>query len=157
MDAEKLIGLGKELGLAGKALQQWIEKERERESERYTLEREAAKEDHDRELERQAGERQLLELRLRVQESQQASQAVTAEPSERSASSQGFRSPHKLIPAFNESRDELDAYIQRFERVATDQGWPRDRWGLSLSLCLTGRLSLLSDACQLKMRLTLQS
>lgn len=63
-----LKGLGKELGLTGKALQQWIEKERERESERYTtLQREAAKEDHDRDLERQAGERHLLELRLRVQ------------------------------------------------------------------------------------------
>ncbi|KAH7960776.1 hypothetical protein HPB49_023331 [Dermacentor silvarum] len=79
MDAEKLIGLGKELGLSGKALQQWIEKEREKESERYTLQREAAKEDHDRELERQARQRQLLELRLRVQESQQLRQAVTGE------------------------------------------------------------------------------
>lgn len=29
-------------------------------------------------------------------------------------------------------------FIQRFERVATTQGWPIDKWGLSLSLCLTG-------------------
>lgn len=70
---------------------------------------------------------------------QQPSQAVTIEPSKRSTSSRGFRSPHKVIPAFSESRDELDVYIQSFERVATDQGWPRDRWGLSPSSCLTGK------------------
>lgn len=138
MDAEKLIGLGKELGLTGKALQQWMDEERSRERERCSQEREAAKEDHARELEWQAGERQLLELWLRMQELQQPSQAVTADSSDREASNQGFRSPHKLITAFNEARDELDAYIQRFERVARDQGWPSDKWALSLSLCLTG-------------------
>ncbi|KAH6940257.1 hypothetical protein HPB50_026453 [Hyalomma asiaticum] len=90
MDAKKLIGLGKELGLSGKALLQWVEKERERESEEYALRREAAKEDHERELERQAGERQLLELRLRMQELQQTSQVVPAEPSDRDASRQGL-------------------------------------------------------------------
>ncbi|KAH6948405.1 hypothetical protein HPB50_024148 [Hyalomma asiaticum] len=73
-----------------------------------------------------------------MQELQQTSQAVPAKPSDRDASRQGFQSPHKLIPAFSEARDELGAYIERFERVATDQGWPRDRWGLSLILCLTG-------------------
>ncbi|KAH6924536.1 hypothetical protein HPB50_019385 [Hyalomma asiaticum] len=129
---------GDSRGSEGKALLQGVEKERERESEEYALRREAAKEDHERKLERQAGERQLLELRLRMQELQQTSQALPAELSDRDASRQGFRSPHKLMPAFNEARDELDAYSEKFERVAADQGWPRDRWGLSLSLCLTG-------------------
>ncbi|KAH7986863.1 hypothetical protein HPB49_026263 [Dermacentor silvarum] len=45
---------------------------------------------------------------------------------------------HKLIPPFNEDRDDLDAYLQRFERVATSQEWPRSKWPLSLNLCLTG-------------------
>ncbi|KAH7945693.1 hypothetical protein HPB49_014314 [Dermacentor silvarum] len=102
-----------------------MDQERSREIERRLQEREAAKEDHARELERQAGECKLLELQLRVQELQQPSQAVTADSSDREASNQGFRSPHKLIPAFNEARDELDAYIHRFERVA--RVWPSEK------------------------------
>ncbi|XP_040077970.2 uncharacterized protein LOC120849798 [Ixodes scapularis] len=48
------------------------------------------------------------------------------------------RSPHKLIPPFNDKRDDLDAFLQRFERVASSQNWPPAKWALSLSLCLTG-------------------
>lgn len=102
MDAEMLIGLGKQLGLRGKALQQWLEKERERESERYALEREAAKEYYERELQRQAGERQLLELRLRMQELQRASQAVPAEITDKFS----CRSPRRAS-IFGEGRDPL--------------------------------------------------
>ncbi|XP_054925300.1 uncharacterized protein [Dermacentor andersoni] len=56
--------------------------------------------------------------------------------------------PHSLMPGFNESRDDLDAYLKRFESVATGQEWPRDKWATALSLCLSaealkvfGRLS----------------
>lgn len=49
-----------------------------------------------------------------------------------------YRSPHKLILAFNEKRGELDAEVQRFERVSSSQGLPQYKWALSLSLCLTG-------------------
>lgn len=46
-------------------------------------------------------------------------------------------SPHKLIPTFNDERDDLDTYLQWFERVAICQEWPREKWALSLSLCTT--------------------
>ncbi|XP_075526549.1 uncharacterized protein LOC142558281 [Dermacentor variabilis] len=46
--------------------------------------------------------------------------------------------PHSLMPGFNESRDDLDAYLKRFESVATGQEWPRDKWATALSLCLSG-------------------
>ncbi|KAH7938116.1 hypothetical protein HPB49_020243 [Dermacentor silvarum] len=127
MDAEKLISLGKELGLTAEALQQWMDEERSRERERRSQEPEAAKEDHARELERQAGERQLSELRLRAQELQQPSQAVTANSSVLETNNQDFRSPHMLIPAFNEARDELDAYIQRLSPNPCASAWQRFR------------------------------
>lgn len=43
-----------------------------------------------------------------------------------------------MIPPFNEARVELDAYLKRFERVASSQGWPVDEWASSLGLCLSG-------------------
>lgn len=47
-------------------------------------------------------------------------------------------SPHKFIPHFKEGRDDLDAYLMRFERTATGLGWPQEKWATTLSLCLTG-------------------
>src|SRR5678815_936445 len=40
---------------------------------------------------------------------------------------------------FVESRDEMDAYIQRFESYATSSNWDRSLWPLYLSALLTGR------------------
>ncbi|KAM7284642.1 uncharacterized protein ISCGN_001736 [Ixodes scapularis] len=151
MDTEKLMKVGQELGLSGAALKQWMDEERVRERDQRTAEREATKEaealararldadDHTRV--RLEAERAVLELQLRLQERRES--AVEGIPNESGAGTpagfvQGYRSPHKLIPVFNEKRDELDAYIQRFERVATCQEWPQDKWALSLSLCLTG-------------------
>lgn len=58
MDLEKLVTLGKEMGLSGKELQQWVEKERANERDRRAAEREAAREAHDRECARIAAERE---------------------------------------------------------------------------------------------------
>lgn len=46
--------------------------------------------------------------------------------------------PHNTIPLFNETCDDLDAYLKRFEWVATRQGWPKEKWATALSLCLNG-------------------
>lgn len=35
--------------------------------------------------------------------------------------------PEKLLPLFDERRDDLHAYLQRFERVASGQGWAQDK------------------------------
>lgn len=47
-------------------------------------------------------------------------------------------SHHNLMPPFKEERDDLDAYLKRFERTAPGLGWPAEKWVLSLTLCLTG-------------------
>lgn len=132
MDTEKLMKVGKELGLSGAALKQWMDEERVRERDQRTAEREATKEaealtrarlDAEREDAREAdghtrarleAERAVLEFQLRLQERQES--AVAEIPNESGAGPpagfvQGYRSPHKLIPTFNEKRDELDAYI----------------------------------------------
>ena len=46
--------------------------------------------------------------------------------------------PPKL-PAFVCGRDNLDVYINRFERYAVAQQWAPDTWAVNLSALLTGK------------------
>ena len=43
------------------------------------------------------------------------------------------------IPAFDESKDSIDSYIERFERFAVSSKWDKTIWRVSLSSLLTGR------------------
>ncbi|EEC03244.1 hypothetical protein IscW_ISCW001826, partial [Ixodes scapularis] len=43
-----------------------------------------------------------------------------------------------LMPSFDDQRDDLDAYLKRFEVLAMGQEWPRGKWATALSLCLVG-------------------
>lgn len=46
--------------------------------------------------------------------------------------------PQELLPLFDERRDNLHAYLRRFERVATGQGWPQEKWDTAVNMCLIG-------------------
>ncbi|KAH7970621.1 hypothetical protein HPB49_012461 [Dermacentor silvarum] len=81
-------------------------------------------------------EERMLQLRLRVAETGAAERTVVDSGLQRGASS--VVNPHSFIAVFNEDRDDLDAYLKRFERVATGQDWPREKWATALSLCLSG-------------------
>ena len=50
----------------------------------------------------------------------------------------GMRAKVPRLPSFNE-RDNMDAYLERFERFAKMQKWPEDEWAIYLSALLTGR------------------
>ena len=43
------------------------------------------------------------------------------------------------IPKFEEEKDDMDAYIERFERFAKSQKWQEETWAISLSSLLTGK------------------
>ncbi|XP_033736589.1 uncharacterized protein LOC117324870 [Pecten maximus] len=44
------------------------------------------------------------------------------------------------LPAFEEGKDNIDSYLQRFERYATTQGWDMEnQWASNLSVLLKGR------------------
>uniref|UniRef100_L7LYC0 CCHC-type domain-containing protein n=1 Tax=Rhipicephalus pulchellus TaxID=72859 RepID=L7LYC0_RHIPC len=156
MDNDNVVSIGKELGLKDAELRAWVEQERvrlrdERAEERSALkeelalkqqlieqERAAAREKAEQQQKLLEQEMKVLELKLRLQECAATAQATENSTSSNASASQNVCSPHKLIPPFNEARDDLDAYLQRFERVALCQEWPREKWALSLSLCMTG-------------------
>ena len=43
------------------------------------------------------------------------------------------------LPTFDDGRDNIDAYIERFERFATIQKWDTGMWAIILSTLLTGK------------------
>ena len=51
----------------------------------------------------------------------------------------GSKSLRPKLPKFEEQKNDMDAYIERFERFARSQGWREDTWAVSLSALLTGK------------------
>ncbi|XP_069139203.1 LOW QUALITY PROTEIN: uncharacterized protein [Argopecten irradians] len=49
----------------------------------------------------------------------------------------GARGPK--LPSFEEGKDNIDAYIERFVRYASAQRWPQEQWGANLGALLKGR------------------
>ena len=125
MEKEKFIALGRELGLEKAELREWVEKECALARDERAREREEAKESAERQRLLHEQELKILELKLKLQESAGRQSAEAGEPGGATSSTTRAPevcSPHKPIPPFDETRDDLDAYLQRFERVATRQG-----------------------------------
>ena len=43
------------------------------------------------------------------------------------------------LPSFVDEKDDMDAYLQRFERFATTVKWDKARWVTKLSALLSGQ------------------
>ncbi|KAH7953029.1 hypothetical protein HPB49_003698 [Dermacentor silvarum] len=126
------------MGLAGTALREWIDAERATERGLRTQARDDRRVNIELEEKRLQAEERVLQLKLKIQEQAASSNALPVSGDAAVPAIMDGCSPHKLSPPFNEARDDLDAYLQRFERVAESEEWPQNKWALSLSLCLTG-------------------
>ena len=51
----------------------------------------------------------------------------------------GIQAKVPKLPTFNDSKDNIDAYLQRFERFATSMKWKKETWATSLSALLKGQ------------------
>jgi len=45
------------------------------------------------------------------------------------------------MPCFDESKDDMDSFLHRFEIYADSQGWLKDQWAVYLSALLKGKLT----------------
>ena len=127
MEIEKLHGIGESLGLKGEELKNFI-----------TEERKIAKQERDEERERRAEERErvrseveLTQLKLNLERERQRDRDENCE-------SQVKTRPPKL-PIFDEGKDNLDTYLNRFERYASANEWPLNTWATNLSALLSGK------------------
>ena len=127
----KLINLGKELGLAGETLLEFI-KDREQMARE---ERAAIREDRKQELELKKLEENILDKQIALE------QAKKENVSQSGDTSSGHHSLTKIpkLPHFDESRDNMDAYLERFERYASSQRWQTDCWAINLGALLQGK------------------
>lgn len=134
MEMKKLLAMGSQLGLAGAELRKWVEdKQREdRAFARQTAEDERA-------AAKEADERQIQLMRLKIESQQLEKETREKEGSrEKDAEPSLKLNTSKLLIPFDDRKDDLDAYIRRFESLAKSQKWPESQWSTALATCLSG-------------------
>ena len=142
MDIQKLVEVGKNFDLSGKELQKYVEEKEAEERERQMRERKErdnlAREERAHQLEMRRQDKQLLEIQLMLQK---ARTEVSENNSDDTTSDKTVRVKARTpkLPTFNEGKDDLDAYLKRYERYATSQGWDHNDWAVNLSALLTGK------------------
>ena len=168
MEMGKFVALGKEIGLEGEELRSIVKEQQDLTREERFRVREAEKEQQERQAQLQ---RELLgciaqlqkEAREAEKEAREAErelelQLARIKADQGSANHSGQGNPSQTstgtakpkLPRFDEKHDDMDNFIERFERFAESQGWNRDEWAVCLSPLLTGKglqvfSSMLSD------------
>ena len=96
--------------------------EEDRRKEEEEKEERRRREDEERETRRQERELRKLELEADLLKQKEAIEAAKRE-----------------LPSIVDGKDDLDAYLQRFERFATTAKWEKTGWASKLSALLSGR------------------
>ena len=127
------------------------EKRRQLEEEKEEKEERRRREDEERENRRQERELRKLEMEAELLKQKEAIEAAKREHelelarlgqvrdvAERTELREDRAKAPKL-PSFVDGKDDLDAYLQRFERFATTAKWEKIGWASKLSALLSGR------------------
>ena len=125
--------------------------EEQKEEKRRMLEEDRRREDEERENRRQERELRKLEMEADLLRQKEAIEAAKREHElELARLAQGRnvaeraelredRAKAPKLPSFVDGKDDLDAYLQRFERFATTAKWEKTGWASKLSALLYGR------------------
>ena len=117
------------------------EEEREESRRRQDEEREARRQEREiRKLQHEADlmrQREIAEAAKREHELELARLAATNGDGRTAERDDRAKAPK--LPAFVDGKDDLDAYLQRFERFADTAKWHRTGWASKLSALLSGR------------------
>ena len=124
--------------------------EEERRQEEEEKEQRRRREDEERENRRQERELRKLEMEADLVRQKEAAEAAKREHElELARLGQGHlddrprdredRAKAPKLPSFVDGKDDLDAYLQRFERFAETAKWKKDGWASKLSALLSGR------------------
>ncbi|XP_076435072.1 uncharacterized protein LOC143274949 [Babylonia areolata] len=135
----EFVKIGKELGLTGEDLKKYVDeqerKQQEIEREERAAERSLKKiqlEIEERESQRQYQDREKQrEYEIRMAE-------LRSENGESIAQTEVHIAKRPRLPAFVDEKDNIDSYLERFERHAKAMKWPGDQWATDLGALLTG-------------------
>jgi hypothetical protein len=127
---EKFVAVGKELGLSGPDLVDFVKEASEK----------AEKNDREREERAEARELKRLELETatRGKEIELEMEKVRMKSIPDPVKTEVLAKMPKL-PHFVEGKDSIDAYLKRFERFAENAKWLKEQWATNLSALLQGK------------------
>ena len=132
MDYNKWVELGERMKLSGAELVEFVDKKEreylEREERAYQRDKERQIRQMEDEAQRRRDEMDLLRLKTEMKAT------VDTKPTVETA-----KSLRPKLPKFEDGKDDMDAYIERFERFAKTQNWDESTWAVSLSSLLTGK------------------
>ena len=151
MDTQHLMATGKELGLKEEDLRMFVKSEQDaareeraavRAAESAAAIRDAESAAAIRDAESAAAIREhdihMLQLQIEADRIRIHEANITREHLDSTRTSRNpARSPK--LPPFNDTKDDMDAHIQRFERYAQNEGWDSDCLGVYLGSLLTGQ------------------
>ena len=124
--------------------------EEEKEEKHRLLEEDRRREDEERETRRQERELRKLEMEAELLKQKEAIEAakreheleiahLAVENADGRPEVREDRAKAPKLPSFVDGKDDLDAYLQRFERFAETAKWKKDGWASKLSALLSGR------------------
>ena len=106
-----------------------------------------AREDRAQQLEIRRQERENAELQLKIETERRAQSEQAKASTANVAGRQKAKSPK--LPPFCDTRDNIDSYLQRFERYAQSQIWPTEDWAISLSALFNRDITIVIGKWQL--------
>ena len=124
--------------------------EEDKRKEEEEKEERRRREDEERETRRQERELRQLEMEAELLKQKEAIEAakreheleiarLAVENAEGGPEVREDRAKAPKLPSFVDGKDDLDAYLQRFERFAETAKWKKDGWASKLSALLSGR------------------
>ena len=136
------LELAEKYGLSGESALKYANEQIDR-AERAKA-RQEEREEKTRQEEREEREllrRHELEMeRLRLERAELECTGSAGEPQQTSEPAQSVPAVKRpKLPAFTDGKDDLDSYLNRFERLARVNGWDESEWAVSLSALLSGR------------------
>ena len=144
LDAEteqkKIDAAQEQTRLEIKAAREKEKREAEIAAEEKRMTAEEKKREADMAMERERREAELQLRKMAMEEEKMRIEAGQNTDSRRtSTSGNGFSAKVPRLPVFHDNKDNIGAYIERFERFATTHHWPRETWASSLSALITGK------------------
>jgi len=128
-----------------------VRRAEDREERRIAREEEKLAREDDRKRKEMEAQYELRRMEIELKKARatkQESRATSAHDSDHNDPSEdedGDRQRRRItnsgpkLPFFDDSKDDIDSYLRRFERYAEMQGWPAADWALYLSALLKGK------------------
>ena len=122
--------LGESSGLCGTELLEFVQ------AERANLQK-ISRDERAENLALKKQEKENLEMQITLE--QLKHEKVSVEETAQKSTGTKLKARAPKLPPFHDTRDDLDAYLQRFERYATSQTWKESEWATNLSTLLKGK------------------